>query len=116
MALPELRRWRSTGLREILHISAFESRVFFCAEVGVWPGIGSVDSSFRNLTCWPPEPGQNGADVADHSQAHALLAAQLADSGLDVEAIATLKESGYEQKVAAERGTARGVGGGLPAT
>jgi L-rhamnose isomerase len=40
----------------------------------------------------------------------------LADTGLDVEAMAALREGGYEQKVAAERGMARGVGGGLPAT
>ena len=39
----------------------------------------------------------------------------MADSGLGVGAIAALEESGYEQRVAAERGMARGLGGGLPA-
>jgi L-rhamnose isomerase/sugar isomerase len=43
-----------------------------------------------------------------------LLAQVRVEMGLHPDPIAALKESGYEQKVAAERGTARGVGGGFP--
>jgi L-rhamnose isomerase/sugar isomerase len=43
-----------------------------------------------------------------------LLAQVRAEMGLHPDPIAALKESGYEQKVATERGTARGVGGGFP--
>jgi L-rhamnose isomerase/sugar isomerase len=45
-----------------------------------------------------------------------LLAQVRAEMGLHPDPIAALKESGYEQKVAAERGTATGVGGGFPTT
>ena len=43
-----------------------------------------------------------------------LLAQVRVEMGLRPDPIAALKESGYEQKVAAERGTARGASGGFP--
>jgi L-rhamnose isomerase/sugar isomerase len=43
-----------------------------------------------------------------------LLAQVRLEMGLHPDPIAAFKESGYEQKVAAERGTARGAGGGFP--
>ena len=43
-----------------------------------------------------------------------LLAQARVEMGLHPDPIAALKESGYEQKVAAERGTAGGAGGGFP--